>query len=218
MKRLHRWVFNGVARAFAFLLVATLILWAQSFRRPWGSYYHKSTADDQTLVHRVLHVQIKNGGIEIHFKIDSYWRIYLAKEEEQERSQFRHPSQFALGQVSEYQTYLDSLRNGLEIYPDTDLFDDLRHEGRLGFYGSWESGFTGFTPFKHWQSILIDFPIWCLALVLGTPPIIWVVQARRVHRKRIEGECLSCGYDLRATPGRCPECGTMPVQKVIASR
>jgi hypothetical protein len=43
-----------------------------------------------------------------------------------------------------------------------------------------------------------------LALVL---PVAWYAGyvARRTRRRA--GHCPSCGYDLRATPGSCPECG-----------
>jgi hypothetical protein len=51
------------------------------------------------------------------------------------------------------------------------------------------------------------FPLWPLVVLLGIAP------GRRVYRWCVgerdarKGCCRGCGYDLRFTPDRCPECG-----------
>jgi hypothetical protein len=52
-------------------------------------------------------------------------------------------------------------------------------------------------------------PLWMPMLLFSLYPLIC---AARWYRKRpaTVGLCRSCGYDLRATPDRCPECGMVP--------
>jgi hypothetical protein len=49
-------------------------------------------------------------------------------------------------------------------------------------------------------------PAWMLILSLAVPLAVALRVAYR-RRQPAAGHCRHCGYDLRATPDRCPECG-----------
>jgi hypothetical protein len=66
------------------------------------------------------------------------------------------------------------------------------------------------------RSLNQDLYIPCsyFTIVFSLAPAAWLVSWRRRRRaaKRARAYlCVRCGYDLRATPGRCPECGTAAV-------
>jgi len=48
-----------------------------------------------------------------------------------------------------------------------------------------------------------------LAIFFAILPALWIRRGR-VKQPRRGPHCVICGYDLRATPGRCPECGAIP--------
>jgi hypothetical protein len=57
----------------------------------------------------------------------------------------------------------------------------------------------------------IAAPYWAISALLASPSLVlrkrW--QKWRESRRRGQGLCLACGYDLRASEDRCPECGTI---------
>src|SRR4051794_22769299 len=83
---------------------------------------------------------------------------------------------------------------------------------------NWERGFIGYrqAPIYDYfraQGVELGFvyavyaPMWMLITLAFLPPSVWMlVQLRERYRVK-EGHCSKCGYDLRATPDRCPECG-----------
>jgi hypothetical protein len=57
-------------------------------------------------------------------------------------------------------------------------------------------------------AMLAALPAWWLRIAL---------RCRAHDRRRREGLCPTCGYDLRANPERCPECGTGTATIVLTS-
>ena len=55
-------------------------------------------------------------------------------------------------------------------------------------------------------TFVVAVPHGFLCLLTAVPVFLWVRAARR-RRRGVAGFCPACGYDLRASPDRCPECG-----------
>jgi hypothetical protein len=54
---------------------------------------------------------------------------------------------------------------------------------------------------------------WLVAFAAALLSAVWLrrsLMRGRIETRLSKSPCVKCGYDLRATPGRCPECGSVP--------
>jgi predicted amidophosphoribosyltransferase len=64
---------------------------------------------------------------------------------------------------------------------------------------------------------MLVLPYWLLAALTASAPLAWVISRLVRFNRPAHGQCSRCGYDLRATPERCPECGAVPEKMQISN-
>ena len=76
-------------------------------------------------------------------------------------------------------------------------------------FPGWGDLSAGTTSPGEDRSVCIGFtaPYWLAMIAFSGLPILAVTSRVRRLRQKRRGLCERCGYDLRASPERCPECG-----------
>ena len=86
-----------------------------------------------------------------------------------------------------------------------DYEESLRNFGLPRFY--WRAARRRNGAFGPIDEAELRVPWWSLLAVASVLPAAWLHGYARRRRRSRHGGCIRCGYELRASPDYCPECG-----------
>jgi hypothetical protein len=180
MKRFRRWLFNGLAAVSLALCLAASVMWVPSIDKGLGVIWGKWQKNVGFYSGRTVNLRAVDGCISLGYVRRSYISPTL------------------------YESKKSWYPSGFDFW-----YDPMGDAGDLGFIWECRTSETRELRTTYFQA---EAPTWFVVLATALCPAIWaaflVRERRRVSRAKL-GICSRCGYDLRATPDRCPECGTI---------
>jgi hypothetical protein len=184
MRRLARHLFTLCSAASLLLFVAVCVLWARSHRHidivSWRGPGHELTLWD----------------------IDGIVQVVYAADGSFAGSRRRPQTELLVGWTASRMPMRPGLARENVSVPAPNRwgfgFSSRRTVGRP--QGNWRFGGR--------PLLIVYVPYGLLAAVAAVLPAVRLARAFRRRRRRRAGRCPACGYDLRASPERCPECGT----------
>jgi hypothetical protein len=187
-----RRLFTFASALSLLLCMATVVLWVRSYWVHDSIEYLHDLPGSTYWVRQIYDGYASRGGVKLSYirsSASDQLNIISFREDAKIQPHFRQ-GQYPARSVPIIESVL----------PPTAL---LRSVG-IGFDGH-DDGLQ--IPSNVWQDQLV-FPYWLPTTVLAMPCAVWLRLMLTRHRRNKVGHCLTCGYDLRASKDRCPECGT----------
>jgi hypothetical protein len=218
VRRIRRHILNTLTILSLALCVTTVALWTRSYRRDDGYHYLRDVVWDEGCTHWQFDAGSRYGELFL-----SYQRARTSFENhtlaQVAATLARGGPATAIEVIVERKAFSNSLA-GHEREPWVDPADSVPHNGLSHTSDGWAWRLGGFIIERHahaqatyWRSSRSAvFPHWSAVAALALLPLLRARAALRQWRRRARGLCPACGYDLKATPQRCPECGTASPQ------
>jgi hypothetical protein len=185
MNRLRRYLFNSVTALSVAVGAATLALWARSYRVETSIHREWLELTDGVTKFRFVHFICVDGSCIAYSR--QYWVT---------------PDRAPHVPDDSYHV----------VHRGSPSKSSVPLRRSAGFSLSWDQPVPGAasmfaTGLFRSRYDYVSFPMWSVVVISAIVPALAVRRALWKRRARRLGLCESCGYDLRASRMRCPECG-----------
>jgi len=193
-----RGIFKALSGASTAVLIAAVAVWARSY---WAldTYECSSRSDDRGGRTLIVSNSISWGGGALALR-----RIRL----------LYAPESLQQPQITKDMAWQSYQRTkGWRSTDATLPLGAWRNRGRFDYQSEYD---VQSNLYPRNSSKVLVFPIWAICILASVLPLCWMrgaLKSRRGVRRLKLGQCVHCGYDLRASTGRCPECGAAPAIK-----